>query len=84
MMHGARDSTHESRNLLSAFGMAALQHRRRLARLRRINGLSEIALGVFLSRSRHSRLSRSARFETQGWTCKSAAVCALATLSKRS
>jgi hypothetical protein len=37
----------------------------------------------FLDRSRRPRLFRSARFENQGRTCRSAAVCMLAALSKR-
>jgi hypothetical protein len=45
---GARDSVHGFKNLLSNLAIAARQHRRRLARLRRFNGLSELAHSVFL------------------------------------
>ena len=38
----------------------------------------KLPIVYFFNRSRRPRLSRSARFENQGRTCKSAAVCALA------
>src|SRR6185437_10443846 len=38
----------------------------------------KLRIVYFFNRSRRPRLSRSARFENQGRTCKSAAVCALA------
>ena len=38
----------------------------------------KLPIVYFSNRSRRPRLSRSARFENQGRTCKSAAVCALA------
>jgi len=44
----ARESVRGFKNLLSGFAIAAPQHMRRLIRPRGNNGLSGIALGVFI------------------------------------